>query len=392
MIYLFIVIFSFSLVLLNSINRKSKTICVANSYCLFLLFLLLVCVMGFRYRVGLDTLNYMENYSQVPLLTEFSWEYFFEGRYEFLYVLLVNISRAFSDSFFSFQFLQTIIVNVVIFHFAIKYSSNMYLYIFFYIMTGYLYFNTEILRESIAICSFLFSWKYLQNGNYKKYYAWIAIALLGHYSASFCLFLPFIKKMRWGTNFLFVLLVVLLISILVITFIVNYVELLTPFFPKNLLMKVNYYFINDYSRLGLKGILFRLIFEVFTPVVLIRLSKIRNVVRNRELEPFICLYMIVSVLGIFFLIFLRFNNYLLPIYILYLCNLISERKIYFKRQYIFNAVFTGWILFAFIYPYLRSTEDVASGTHFYNGWIPYHSVFDPFKVPEREQLWRNWDF
>ena len=101
MIYLFIVIFSFSLVLLNAIYRKSKTACIANSYCLFLLFLLLVCVMGFRYRVGLDTLNYMENYSQVPLLADFSWEYFFEGRYEFLYVLLVNISRIFSDSFFS---------------------------------------------------------------------------------------------------------------------------------------------------------------------------------------------------------------------------------------------------------------------------------------------------
>lgn len=392
MIYLFIVIFSFSLVLLNAICRKSKTVCIANSYCLFLLFLLLVCVMGLRYRVGLDTLNYMERYSQVPLLADFSWEYFFEGNYEFLYVLLVNISRAFSDSFFSFQFLQTVIVNIVIFRFAIKYSANTYLYIFLYIMMGYLYFNTEILRESIAICCFILSWKYLQNGNYKKYYAWIAIALLGHYSASFCLFLPFIKKMRLETNFLFVLSGVLLISILGVALLVNNIDWLVPILPKNLLGKIYGYFVNDYGGFGVMGILFGFVFNVCTPLILVYLSNKRSVIRNREIEPFMCLYIIVSVLGVFFVIFSRFNNYLLPIYILYLCNFIGERRGCFKRQSILNIVFTGWVLLAFIYPYLKSTEDVASGTHFYNGWVPYHSVFDPLQVPERERLWRNWDF
>lgn len=392
MIYLFIVIFSFSLVLLDAIYRKSKTICVANFYCLFLLFLLLVCVTGFRYRVGLDTLNYMENYSQVPLLADYSWEYFLEGSYEFLYVLLANISRIFSDSFFSFQFLQTVIVNIVIFRFAIRYSANAYLYIFLYIMMAYLYFNTEILRESIAICCFILSWKYLQNGNYKKYYVWIAIALLGHYSAFFCLFLPFFKKMRLETNFLFVLSAVSFISILGVVLVVNYIDLLVPILPKNLLGKIYGYFVNDYNGLGIMGMLFGLIFNVCTPLILIYLSKKRNVIRNSEIEPFICLYVIVSVLGIFFIIFSRFNNYLLPIYILYLCNFISERRGCFKRQSALNIVFTGWVLLAFIYPYLKSTEDVASGTHFYNGWVPYHSVFDPLQVPERERLWRNWDF
>lgn len=392
MIYLFVVVFSFFLVLLDSINRKSKTICIANFYCLFLLFLLLVCVTGFRYRVGIDTLNYMENYSQVPSLADFSWEYFFEGDYEFLYVLLVNISRVFSDSFFSFQFLQVAIVNTVIFRFAIKYSANVYIYIFLYIMMGYLYFNTEILRESIAICCFILSWEYLQNGDYKKYYAWVVIALLGHYSASFCLFLPCIKKMKLRINFLFVLLGVLLISILGVGLLVNNIDLLASILPKNLLGKIYAYFVNDYNRLGPMGILFGLIFNVCTPLMLIYLSNKKNVVRNKEIEAFICLYVIVSILGIFFIIFSRFNNYLLPIYILYLCNFISERRERFKKQSIFNMVFTGWILLAFIYPYLKSTEDVASGTHFYNGWVPYHSVFDPLQVPERERLWRNWDF
>lgn len=392
MIYLFVVVFSFFLVLLDSINRKSKTICIANFYCLFLLFLLLVFVTGFRYRVGIDTLNYMENYSQVPSLADFSWEYFFEGDYEFLYVLLVNISRVFSDSFFSFQFLQVAIVNTVIFRFAIKYSANVYIYIFLYIMMGYLYFNTEILRESIAICCFILSWEYLQNGDYKKYYAWVVIALLGHYSASFCLFLPCIKKMKLRINFLFVLLGVLLISILGVGLLVNNIDLLASILPKNLLGKIYAYFVNDYNRLGPMGILFGLIFNVCTPLMLIYLSNKKNVVRNKEIEAFICLYVIVSILGIFFIIFSRFNNYLLPIYILYLCNFISERRERFKKQSIFNMVFTGWILLAFIYPYLKSTEDVASGTHFYNRWVPYHSVFDPLQVPERERLWRNWDF
>ena len=392
MIYLFVVVFSFFLVLLDSINRKSKTICIANFYCLFLLFLLLVCVTGFRYRVGIDTLNYMENYSQVPSLADFSWEYFFEGDYEFLYVLLVNISRVFSDSFFSFQFLQVVIVNTVIFRFAIKYSANVYIYIFLYIMMGDLYFNTEILRESIAICCFILSWEYLQNGDYKKYYAWVVIALLGHYSASFCLFLPCIKKMKLRINFLFVLLGVLLISILGVGLLVNNIDLLASILPKNLLGKIYAYFVNDYNRLGPMGILFGLIFNVCTPLMLIYLSNKKNVVRNKEIEAFICLYVIVSILGIFFIIFSRFNNYLLPIYILYLCNFISERRERFKKQSIFDMVFTGWILLAFIYPYLKSTEDVASGTHFYNGWVPYHSVFDPLQVPERERLWRNWDF
>lgn len=257
---------------------------------------------------------------------------------------------------------------------------------------GYLYFNTEILRESIAICCFILSWEYLQNGDYKKYYAWVVIALLGHYSASFCLFLPCIKKMKLRINFLFVLLGVLLISILGVGLLVNNIDLLASILPKNLLGKIYAYFVNDYNRLGPMGILFGLIFNVCTPLMLIYLSNKKNVVRNKEIEAFICLYVIVSILGIFFIIFSRFNNYLLPIYILYLCNFISERRERFKKQSIFDMVFTGWILLAFIYPYLKSTEDVASGTHFYNGWVPYHSVFDPLQVPERERLWRNWDF
>ena len=172
----------------------------------------------------------------------------------------------------------------------------------------------------------------------------------------------------------------------------NNIDLLASILPKNLLGKIYAYFVNDYNRLGPMGILFGLIFNVCTPLMLIYLSNKKNVVRNKEIEAFICLYVIVSILGIFFIIFSRFNNYLLPIYILYLCNFISERRERFKKQSIFNMVFTGWILLAFIYPYLKSTEDVASGTHFYNGWVPYHSVFDPLQVPERERLWRNWDF
>ncbi|MFK2015199.1 EpsG family protein [Bacteroides fragilis] len=93
--------------------------------------------------------------------------------------------------FFWLQLLQAFIVNSIVLSFIRKYTKYKYTALLLYVLTVYLHYNIEIMREAIAISFFLLSIKYYINKKWLKYYIVILGCILFHYSALFLLLLPF---------------------------------------------------------------------------------------------------------------------------------------------------------------------------------------------------------
>ena len=92
-------------------------------YMILLIFVILIS--GLRYRVGIDTLNYMEVYNSLPSANNISDIFDSEGNYSMrpLFLLLVVISKLFSNDFWVCQLLHAIILNSCVFYFLYKESK-----------------------------------------------------------------------------------------------------------------------------------------------------------------------------------------------------------------------------------------------------------------------------
>ena len=123
----------------------------------------LICLSGFRYRVGGDTLSYMLTYPNMPNLKQLGNFDYIDLKLQPLWVLLVSISKSVTEEFYMLQLFHAIIINTLIFSFIKTNTKYIFTAILLYYIGYFGYFNFEIMRESIAISIFLYSIKFLQN-------------------------------------------------------------------------------------------------------------------------------------------------------------------------------------------------------------------------------------
>ena len=106
----------------------------------------------------------------------------------FWYIFNAAIKSVYDDFTF-FQFVHAIIVNTAIFYLIPKYTKKKFLGILVYFIFFYLYFNTEILREVLAIVFFLFAYPLIFKKKYIQYFLLCGCAYMFHAFAmfTFCL-------------------------------------------------------------------------------------------------------------------------------------------------------------------------------------------------------------
>lgn len=161
--------------------------------CLFLILLA-----GFRNGVGGDTLSYMAEYEDAwdsfGNLREFiSDSLFRQGRMP-LWSMIFTTCRYFLESFYVFQLLHAILLNVTFFYVFKKYSKHIFLCALVYGLTGYFFlFNTEVLRESLAIVCAIVAILYFVKRNYIGYVVLAICAILFHASAAILLVFPLMR-------------------------------------------------------------------------------------------------------------------------------------------------------------------------------------------------------
>lgn len=341
-------------------NRGGKIL-----YCF--LFIYLVLLIGLRFEVGGDTLVYMEDYKWRPDLSE--WQFSWMDYYEPLYTFLCAVAKSIGDDFVYFQILHSLIFNICLFYFISKNTKYKFAALFLCFIYYYLYFATEILRESLAVFVFVLNYKNYEEGNWGKYYLGVCIAILFHISAVILIIFPFVRKMKFNLTY-FAVLVLCTFSFMKIDVIFSLFMNISKISDK--MASYNDVLLADGGFLGL--ILTLLIVCRFTLLPLLIYFWDKKILKESpKYEGLICFYTLLGI-GAFFnsTIFERFPNYITPLYFISLTNILVPC---FFRKATLSRKLAGTIIFCLVVIVYTSFP-----ARIYMRYIPYYSVFNPQSI------------
>ena len=175
------------------------------------LFLLLFIFVGFRSSdVGTDTLNYIfildnfqyynfSNLEPIPYYINYILLNTFNGPFIYFFNFLII---SFFTWYFFFKAINTMKVSFGIF------------FIIIFAQLGYFYDQFNTIRQFLALSICFYAFNFLLHNRFKKYFSWVAVASLIHYSAIICLFFFIPKLLIKNFNKLLILTFILLYLII----------------------------------------------------------------------------------------------------------------------------------------------------------------------------------
>ena len=378
MIYLmvFIILLFFALIYDFGTEKYGKEI----SY--YFILIGLICLSGFRYKVGGDTFMYMEEFPNLPDLSGLANYETGVNKRQPLWVLFAAISKSISQEFYILQFFHAIIVNTLIFRFIKENTKYVFTSILLYYIGYYCYFNFEILRESIAISIFLFSIKYLLNKKWVVYFSLSFIAFLFHFSAVILFLFPLLLNLKFSFLRALILFSLGIFFSKYFSAFVDSVNLVGGFVTS----------MKDYVEYSpsLWGVIFIIITYIVYPTIIYKtLDSYLKIKSN--LYFFLNIYILIGAATGFFFIFFRFLNYLTPILFIFLSEFLQGffRKKDLRPIRIFVAT-TIFLCISVIYmsTYFADNSRLVYGSRWYSRWYPYYSIFDKKDDETREKLIR----
>ena len=191
MIYLFIIIFLAICVWIYDFHDNTN----GSNYCYWGICILLICIAGFRYRIGVDTIAYMQVFDyRTPDLATFLTAYQQDDLpFEFASSLLLSIGKTFGNSWYISQFMFALITNLSIFLFASKHTPHRFTFILFYFILLFFDLSFETIRQACAVSFALWGFEFLKKKAYIQYYVLAFIAILFHSVAIILLLIPFMQ-------------------------------------------------------------------------------------------------------------------------------------------------------------------------------------------------------
>ena len=326
--------------------------------------LALISLSVLRYDIGYDYNTYFSVIKHMSTLmtsthTESFWPFIIEimamFRMEPLFVLLTYISSSFqNNSLFVIGFYS--LVTIYFTYKSLKDINGLFWGVFVMIMMGYLFISYDQIRQAAAISIFLYSLKYIEHREWRKYFSLSLLAFMFHYSALFIFpiayFLRFKPKIK-----LYIFLIILFFALFLLNIWSQYREILFNLLP----------FYNNYAKTGISasdfgtglGLLSKILFYSFLMVQM----------RNKNY-----VYSNILLIGILLLIFSsgnlninRISNYFCFVSMLAL-------PICIKRG-------ANLVLFAFVFFLFLNGEILFATGRGANGCVPYDSVFgDNFAI------------
>lgn len=370
MIYLIVFIILFALALRYDFSNKYDF----SSRWYNIILLLFIAIAGFRYRVGGDTLAYFDYYQYVNTWNNTGLSDLIAGRYSFLWNALATTCKTISEDFFILQLAQSTFINIVLFWFIKRYSNYRFTCLLIYFTFAFLYFNMEIMRESIAIAFLLLAYPSLHQRNWVKYYLLSVVAFLFHPSAIIIFIFPLFSILKFNiinlivSSALFVSLVVLissnslLINLFLITDVVE--------------RKYNVYSQYEYSLNG--KIYITLLYYLF-PLYLIRVNSIISKGKKLIFADMHLIYFITVVIYISYSGFSRFLNYLTPFMIIYFAEILNNvynYKLYRKVRKLYVCIIFILALTPKLLYYTADTSELYPDTVKFNLYYPYSTIFN----------------
>ena len=334
--------------------------------CYWLLCIILIIVAGFRFKLGIDTYSYTNEYKYFPKLSQLTISFIKESNYRILWILFEATCRTITSSFYFLQIVLAIFVNFAVFKFVKQYSLYPFLTILFYYLLFYLNLNMEILRESIPICIFLFGISFIINKNYFKYYILAIIAYFFHESGIILFIIPFLTRIKWDKRlFIFVITLLVIFSGLLSIYFVNYIKNLDFLFNSN---KFGYFEFQSASSGN--QFLSNIIKYVVTPSVVLLLFFKKLTTFEKSI---IFLYILFSILSTQSFIFYRIRDYFLIPFLISVTNGFTLGVNKKFNNLISKGAFLFCFLFIFLYKYYSGNN---KGYNIYLNFYPYNSILN----------------
>jgi hypothetical protein len=147
--------------------------------------LLFAVVFGMRYDVGTDHLNYLEAYL---------WKEHV-GKNDILFNLLSEIGWKL-NLHYAVYFAIIAFIQVFFFFYAFKDERYLFPFLVFFLFTNGEWLNwMNVIRQSLAMCIWIFSLKYIEEKKFLKYLLWGIVAFFFHKSAIILLvFYPILRN------------------------------------------------------------------------------------------------------------------------------------------------------------------------------------------------------
>lgn len=350
----------------ESCIRKSSTYYVIEC-------ILLIVVFGFRNYVGGDTISYIAMWDLVPDLSEVNLLNFVASRFMPFWYFLCASCKTISDEFWILSLTQAAIVNIVTFIAISKLTKYRFTASLIYLLYLSLYFNCEIMRESIAVSFFMLAFPYFIEKKWFQYYFLCFVGYMFHSSAFLCFLYPFLY--RYATRKLNVrsLFVVLLFAS------VLFVEPLFMYISNQLPDALNIFKSDRYGELS-NATWFGTVREILTSLLLFVLIRRRDRHEdvNNVVDAGLKMYWLLITLGIgLHILTNRFANY----FKLYEIVLIVQIIWVYKKKDLIPILFIINIMFGQYRLYTRESSKLALKHYmFYEQFYPYYSIFE--NVPQ----------
>lgn len=354
-------------------------------YCCLLMLVLLA---GLRYRVGGDTISYMDEFEQLPTLRElagfdFSRAYYMPGWY------ILNAFFRSIDSFLCFQIFVALAINVAFFRFIRRYSVKFFITIVAYYVVFFVFYNMEVMREALCVAIFLEAfWLLDKKKNYWAYFLLCVLAMTIHISAVIMLIVPLVLLAK-KDNF-----IVCSSVCLAMVLILNVVRIEDVIMSMNIKMKggfgyyvverLKYYIGNNPCNMNFT--IGRYAYALpFLGVMFLRWRyKLDN---DNSLGVIAMMIVFFDCLSGSLKLFERCNSYFDIIGLVFVVNTIAKNW----RQLVgkcFAVIVTACVIMCYIanyaYFYTKGQDDLVAGFRFYNRYVPYSSYLNPQKYADRE--------
>lgn len=376
--------------LLFCIYKYDYKQCGSPKYLLHIICGYFILLSGLSYRMGLDIVNfYVDEFNNYPTLSGISFDFLFETpKRQPGWLLFASICKSVIPSF---NFMKTVIaaiLNISMFLAIKRHTKYVYTGVLLYFVLLYMYFNFEILRESLAISFFLMSTPYYEANRWKKYYIFILIAILFHESATFLIFLPLIKKIGTSKKSIFAYAFMALGLMLFASYFTWIPQMIAsvPMFAE----KAQGYIQSDYFGTTKSFTITKVLsysLSIFLPII--ATYYIKDYKRKRILGYYVIVYVFIHVFTAFFPIIMRLGNYLSIFYFIFYVEMLkSIVGFYIKRNaYIAKTLLcTAYILYTAIPLHLMPQERLA-GFPSIVVYYPYTSIIDEERIPERELMY-----
>lgn len=343
-----------------------------------LLYLFLVLMMGLRYKVGGDTYNYMNFFEWCPVISD--WSLLNAVDFEPGFSLLTSLIKTFTDSIFVYQTILSAVMTGLLMRFIARNTRFRFLAMLLVYIAVYPYFSTEVVRESLAVTGLLTIYPLLEKKKYLPYCLWSLLLCTIHISAVICFIIPFTQGLHFDKRLIPYLLGILALSFLFVPLMERLASI--PFFERRLDSYMHQRYVG-YAWTGL-----RFLYFVLIPALVLYVCKIQYRL-TVKFEGIICLQILFGTcMWIAPVVFQRLINYTVVFYLVsaaeLLGTLLMDRYRFrkttdkaFRSRRILSCLLLGLTIVAHSSYYVH--------LHFYELFIPYHSIFDQVDVPEREK-------